>query len=180
MTSTSRYGSEVSPDLGLIYSPFERTNIKLHYGQAFRPPTFNDLFWPGAGNTQLTPEKGTSYEVNFDQALKDKKLAFFRRVFRWEVKDKIQWVPDAAGNWQPQNVNEQNTWGGEIGIQWNPIKELTFSLGYTYLDSKQKNQELKDALTSETALVERRAASVPSIRPVLTLGYRMPWNTRPS
>jgi outer membrane receptor for ferrienterochelin and colicins len=175
---TSRYGSEVSPDLGLIYSPLERTNIKLHYGQAFRPPTFNDLFWPGAGNTQLSPEKGTSYEVNFDHALNDKKLVFSAGLFRWEVKDKIQWVPDATGIWQPQNVNEQNTWGCEVGIQWNPLKDLTFSLGYTYLDSIQKNLELKDALTNFMEMVERRAMAVPEHQALLTVGYQAPWQTR--
>ncbi|MBI4766409.1 MAG: TonB-dependent receptor [Deltaproteobacteria bacterium] len=175
---TSRYGSEVSPDLGLIYSPLERTNIKMHYGQAFRPPTFNDLFWPGAGNTQLSPEKGTSYEINFDQALNDKKAVFSLGLFRWEVRNKIQWVPDASGTWQPQNVNEQNTWGGEAGVQWNPIKELTFSLGYTYLDSKQKNLELKDALTNSLELVERKAMAVPEHQARLTIGYLAPCKTR--
>ncbi len=175
---TSQYGSEVSPDLGLIYSPLERTNIKLHYGQAFRPPTFNDLFWPGAGNTRLKPEKGTSYEINFDQALSNNKAVFSAGLFRWEVKDKIQWVPDASGNWQPQNVNEQNTWGGEAGIQWNPIKELTFSLGYTYLNSKQKNLELQNALTNSLALVERKAMAVPEHQARLTVGYLAPCKTR--
>jgi outer membrane cobalamin receptor len=176
--NTSRYGSALSPDLGLIYSPLERTHIKLHYGQAFRPPTFNDLFYPGSGNAQLSPEKGTSYEINFDHALTDKKLVFSAGVFRWEVKDKIQWVPDANGNWQPRNVNEQNTWGVEAGIQWNPLKELAFSLGYTYLDAKQKNQELKDALLNTTALVERRAASVPQHQARLSISYLSCWKTR--
>jgi len=175
---TLRYGSEFSPDFGLIFSPMDRTNIKLHYGQAFRPPTFNDLFWPGGGNTNLTPEKGTSYEINFDYALKEKKMIFTAGVFRWEVKDKIQWVPDANGNWQPQNVNEQNTWGGEAGIQWKPIKDLTLSLGYTYLDSKQKNRELKDALTNSTEMVERKAMAVPEHQARLTVGYQAPWKTK--
>ncbi len=175
---TSRYGSEVSPDLGLIYSPLDRTNIKLHYGQAFRPPTFNDLFWPGSGNTSLSPEKGTSYEINFDHTLKDKNLIISAGIFRWEVKDKIQWVPDATGNWQPQNVNEQNTWGGEAGIQWNPLKELSFSLGYTYLDSKQKNREVRDALTNSTESVERKTMAVPEHQARLTIVYLSPWKTR--
>ena len=175
--NTSRYGSEFSPDLGLIFSPMDRTHIKLHYGRAFRPPTFNDLFWPGWGNAQLSPEKGTSYEINFEHALKEKKMVFTAGLFRWEVKDKIQWVPDANGNWQPQNVNEQNTWGGEAGIQWNPLKELTVSLGYTYLDSKQKNRELKNALTNSTETVERWAMAVPQHQARLVVGYRAGWKT---
>jgi outer membrane cobalamin receptor len=175
---TSRYGSETSPDFGLVLSPLKETRIKAHYGQAFRPPTFNDLFWPNFGNTQLKPEKGTSYEVNWEQGLLDQKVQFTLGVFRWEVTDKIEWVPDATGTWKPQNVNEQNTWGSEIGFQWSPLKEVTLSLGYTYLDSKQKNQEVQDALTGETALVERRAASVPKHQGRLTLGYRMPWGTQ--
>ena len=99
-------------------------------------------------------------------------------LFRWEVKDKIQWIPDANGNWQPQNVNEQDTWGGEVGIQWNPLKELSLSLGYTYLDSKQKNRELKDALLNTTEIVERRAAAVPQHQARLSIGYLSCWKTR--
>ncbi len=175
---TDRYGSETSPDLGLIYSPLEGTNVKLHYGRAFRPPTFNDLFWPGGGNTRLSPEKGTSYEVTVDQTLKDKSVSLTMSLFRWEVKDKIQWIPDANGNWQPQNVNEQNTWGGEVGIQWNPIKELSLSLGYTYLDSNQKNRELKDALTNGTEVVERKAAFVAQHQARISISYQTYWKTR--
>jgi outer membrane cobalamin receptor len=176
--NTSKYGSEVSPDLGAVYSHQERTHIKGHYGRSFRPPTFNDLFWPGGGNTQLAPEKGTSYEVSVDHTLKDKTVILTMSLFRWEVKDRIQWIPDATGNWQPQNVNEQNSWGGELGIQWNPLKELTLSLGYTYLDSKQKNRELKDALVNRMEIVERRAASVPQHQARLSVGYLSCWKTR--
>ncbi|MBA4394792.1 MAG: hypothetical protein C0407_14675, partial [Desulfobacca sp.] len=176
--NTDRYGSETSPDLGLIYSPLDRTHIKLHYGRAFRPPTFNDLFWPGVRNIQLSPERGTSYEVTIDHALKDKIVTFTISLFHWAVQDKIQWIPDALGNWRPQNVNEQDTWGGEVGIRWNPIKELSLSLGYTYLDSKQKNRELKDALLNTTEIVERRAATVPQHQARLSIGYLSCWKTR--
>ena len=174
---TSRYGSETSPDLGLVYTPFKETRLKAHYGQAFRAPTFNDLFWPGSGNTELKPEKGTSYEISLDQDLMNKKSGLRLSLFRWEVRDKIEWIPDAAGNWQPRNVNEQNTWGGELGLQWNPVSNLSFSLGYTYLEAKQKNKELQDALTNETQLMERRAAGVPRHQARLTLSYRLPWGT---
>jgi outer membrane receptor protein involved in Fe transport len=176
--TTDRYGSETSPDFGLIYFPQKRTHVKLHYGRAFRPPTFNGLFWPGGGNTRLSPERGASYEVTVDHTLKDKSLTFILSFFRWEVKDMIQWIPDANGNWQPQNVNEQDTWGGEVGIQWKPVKDLSLSLGYTYLDSKQKNQELKDALLNTAELVERRAAAVPQHQARLSIDYLSCWKTR--
>jgi outer membrane cobalamin receptor len=176
--NNDRYGSATSPDLGLIYSPWDQTRVKLHYGKAFRPPTFNDLFWPGGGNTQLSAERGTSYEITLEQSLKEKTLSYSLSLFRWEVKDKIQWVPDANGNWQPQNVNEQDTWGGELALNWNPLKELSFTLGYTYLDSKQKNQELQDALLNTTQMVERRAASVPQNQGRLAVTYLSPWKTR--
>lgn len=176
--NTSRYGSETSPDLGLVYSPFKETQIKGHYGQAFRAPTFNDLFWPGSGNSNLKAEKGTSYEIIWDQGLKDQKATLTLGVFRWEVTDKIEWVPDAVGNWQPQNVNEQNTWGGELGVQWNPIRDWSLSLGYTYLEANQKNEEVQDALANTTATVERRATGVPRHQVRLTLGTELPWGTQ--
>ncbi|MEW6186026.1 MAG: TonB-dependent receptor [Thermodesulfobacteriota bacterium] len=175
---TSRYGSEWSPDLGLIFSPQESTHIKAHYGQAFRPPTFNDLFWPGWGNLDLFPEKGTAYELLFDHALKDKNLSFNAGIFYNLVKDKIQWVPDASGNWKPQNVNEQKTRGVETGVQWSPLKDLSFSFSYTYLDAKQNNLEVTDALTNDTRMVERRALGVPEHQARLGVHYVLPCQTR--
>ncbi len=176
--NTDRYGSETSPDLGLVYSPWDRTHVKLHYGRSFRPPTFNDLFYPGAGNTQLSPERGTSYEVTVDHALQNKKVTFTMSLFRWEVKDEIQWIPDANGNWQPQNVNEQDTWGGELGVKLNPWKDLSFSLGYTYLDATQKNLELQNSLLNTLEMVERRAATVPRHQARFSVDYVSWWKTR--
>jgi len=175
---TSRYGSEWSPDLGAVFSLQELTQIKVHYGQAFRPPTFNDLFWPGYGNPNLSPERGTTYECLFDHALKDKRLAVNAGLFYTAIKDKIQWMPDASGMWRPQNVNEQKNWGFETGLKWSPMKDLTLTLAYTYLKAEQNNRELVNALTNETQLVERRALGVPEHQAKLGVAYTLPCGTR--
>lgn len=175
---TSRYGSQWSPDLGVIFALKEQTQIKVHYGKAFRPPTFNDLFWPGYGNLDLSPEKGTTYEWLLDHTFRDKGLSFNAGLFYNQVKDKIQWIPDASGVWRPENVNEQKTWGFETGLKWSPIKDLSFMMTYTYLQAKQINRELVNALTNELVRVERRALGVPEHQARLGAAYRLPCGTR--
>ena len=39
---------------------------RLSYGNAFRLPTFNDLYYPGFGNPDLKPERSDSVEAAFD------------------------------------------------------------------------------------------------------------------
>lgn len=175
---TTRYGSKWSPDLGVIFLPQGPTRIKFHYGEAFRPPTFNDLFWPGFGNQDLAPEKGTAYELSFEHALKDKQLTFNGGLFYTEVKDKIQWVPDASGVWSPQNVNQQKNRGMEFELNWSPGKHWSLSFAYTYLDAKQHNRELVNAVTNETQMAERRAMGVPEHQLRLKTAYTLPWGTR--
>jgi vitamin B12 transporter len=40
-------------------------NIRLNfsYGEGFKPPSFNDLYWPNSGNANLMPEQSKNYEL---------------------------------------------------------------------------------------------------------------------
>ena len=66
----SNFGTEINPNFNFLYNFNE--NIKLHglIARSFRPPTFNDLYWPnvgwGIGNPDLNPEKGITGEVGFE------------------------------------------------------------------------------------------------------------------
>ncbi|MBA5760025.1 TonB-dependent receptor, partial [Escherichia coli] len=39
---------------------------RVSYGNAFRLPSFNDLYYPGYGNPNLSPERSTSVEAALD------------------------------------------------------------------------------------------------------------------
>ncbi len=56
---------KVTPGLFLSYKPFRRINLKLNafYKQAYRYPTFNDLYYTDMGNAYLNPELAVQHNV---------------------------------------------------------------------------------------------------------------------
>jgi iron complex outermembrane receptor protein len=66
-------GTTVNPGFAFVLKPFNRTAVKLLYGQAFRPPTFEELYaffsWGFlSGNIDNYPEtvKTTELEFSYD------------------------------------------------------------------------------------------------------------------
>lgn len=75
----------------------------MAYGEAYRAPSFDDLYWPGAGNPSLRPERSRNFEagLRFDDG--DRQISVF--AYRNRVHDLIQWAPTGLGGaWQPSNV----------------------------------------------------------------------------
>lgn len=63
----------------------------LGYGEAFKAPTFNDLYWPGFGNANLRPERARSIEAGLDGGLPHGRWSL--HAFRSEVRDLIAFDP---------------------------------------------------------------------------------------
>jgi len=64
--------SAVSPRVGLVYLPFDKTVIKLLYGHAFRAPNAYELFYQGPGflpSSGLGPERTRTVEFFLQQYL---------------------------------------------------------------------------------------------------------------
>jgi outer membrane receptor for ferrienterochelin and colicin len=64
------FGVSVNPKLAVIWKPYERGNLKIMAGRAFRAPSIYELFYNDAGKTQvaspdLHPEAVYSGEIEF-------------------------------------------------------------------------------------------------------------------
>ena len=65
--------SKVTPGMFFSYKPFKRIDLKINafYKQAYRYPTFNDLYYADMGNAYLKPELAVQHDVgiayNYDQ-----------------------------------------------------------------------------------------------------------------
>jgi vitamin B12 transporter len=85
-------------------------------GTGFRPPTFDDLFWPArasaAGNPDLRPEHAADLDLGLDAARGGFRLA--ASAFASRVTDLIQWVPGVDGVWRPHNVGAARILGLEV------------------------------------------------------------------
>lgn len=135
------YESALTYRIGISYLPVE--NIKWHaqYGTGFRGPTLNDLFWPGAGNPDLKPEKSNGLELGVEQILSEStslSLNYYENVY----KNLIQWAPidpsDPFSLWLPQNVGRAASSGWEGEVRWNPGSFLLLTGNYAYDDTEDK------------------------------------------
>ncbi|HJX34726.1 MAG TPA: TonB-dependent receptor [Desulfatiglandales bacterium] len=143
----SEFGIEYVPRYGTVISPYENTAIKLNYGRHYNAPTPNALFWPyedwgwgmgTQGNRNLKPETGKHSDAGIEQVVFNDKLFINVNYFKWDIKDKISWIPDASFFYTPQNLNRYKSHGWEIGLEARPLYNLRFSLAYTYTDAEEE------------------------------------------
>jgi len=143
MEKHSEFGTEHVPRYGVVINPFESTAIKLNYGEHYNAPTPNDLFWPyedwgwgmgTQGNRNLKPETGKHSDIGIEQSLLKDKLFLNAAYFKWDIKDKISWIPDASYFYTPQNLDAYKGKGWEMGASIGPFFNTTLSLSYTYSD----------------------------------------------
>lgn len=112
------FGDYVTGSVGWRFNWQHGISVLANFGNAFKAPTFNQLYFPSLGNPNLKPEESKSYEVG---------LVGNHHWGEWEVRayhtdvdNLINWVPDATGNnWRPQNVDKAQIEGieAEIGTE---------------------------------------------------------------
>ena len=132
----SVYGDKFSPKFSGRYT-FTSTGtiIRASYGESFRAPTFNDLYFNtswAVGNPNLKPETAKEYEGSIEQQLGKEvtvKLAGFDR----KVTDLIQW------NWsvfpmRVENIGKAHIRGYEAEAGYRVAAALSLMVNYTYIN----------------------------------------------
>jgi len=128
------FGSELTGDGGVAFRFSEDTKMSLTYGEAFKAPSNNDLYYPGYGNPNLKPENSRTVELGVDTFF-DSAMASFH-VYHTKADDLIAFNPAIYG---PENINQVSIKGAEfqygtrlldldIGVALTyqrPINELT-------------------------------------------------------
>ena len=148
----SVYGWHTSPSLGIILQLGANT-VRFSAGEAYRAPSFNDLYWPDdgftSGNPDLKSETGTAYEIGLEHRI-SQTIRGSVAVFRRDVDGMIAWAPTLEDKWQPANVNRFSVNGleAEVNVQF---ETLHARVGYTLLNAVQIDLD-----------VEKPAAFIPS------------------
>lgn len=132
------FGGETTGGLALGYKVGAHHRLRASYGTAFRAPTFNDLYFPGSGNSDLKPEQSRSAELGVRAQYA---LWFWDLVaFQTEVDDLIDWAPLPSGLWAPQNISEARIRGAELSAGVS-VRQWRLAAAVTALDPRDKETD---------------------------------------
>lgn len=128
------FDQETSYNLTLGYQWQSGWLLAVSKGTAFKAPSFNDRYWPGAGNPDLVPEDSESEEVLLRYKQAD--LSVEASVYRNDIEGMIRWAPGSDNIWRPSNVDNVEIQGAEVTLDWNINQELSWYTAITYTDAE--------------------------------------------
>jgi iron complex outermembrane receptor protein len=143
---TQNYRSPLLYAIGTVFKPVQFYTLKVNVSQNFRIPTFNDLYWQGAGNRNLRPEKSVQGEIG--NVFQWKNLTFIATVFHSKIKDMIRWLPQSGGVFKPINTNRVSIVGTEFSMNFQQkIEKHHFDFNANYAYTKSENEQTNKQLT---------------------------------
>jgi vitamin B12 transporter len=130
-----RFGGKVTYRVAPAYVIQETgTKFKASVGTGFKAPTLSQMFqnfpdFDFFANPNLKPESSLGYDVGVEQAVLHDSVRFGLTYFRNNIKNLID---DNVDFTSLVNVGRAVTQGAESFISYQPVKELTLRLDYTY------------------------------------------------
>lgn len=126
----SDFGGTLNPRLALVWRGTERLTTKLMYGQAFRAPSFLELYALTSAtkpNPNLDPERSKTWDLAFSYAATPD-LRLGMTLFHFAQADLIS--IDATNAYQ--NIGDNTTRGIEFEAHWQLSETLRLSGNLTH------------------------------------------------
>ncbi len=101
-----QFGKHNTGAVAVGYNISDNLRMTASHGKAFRAPTFNELYWPGAGDPNLKPEKSTNTEIGLNGKWVNGNWS--ANVFENKINDMIP-------VWPPSNIDKATIRGVELG-----------------------------------------------------------------
>jgi vitamin B12 transporter len=115
------FGDYVTGNIGWRFNWQHGLSAFANFGNAFKAPTFNDLYAPlswGGGNANLKPENSKSVEVGL--AGNHSNIKWELRAYHTDIDRLIDWAPVDSNNpdglWTPSNINKAQIDGIEAEL----------------------------------------------------------------
>lgn len=135
--SYNDFGEAISPRVGLTWLFLKDASLKLLYGEAFRAPTFYEMFQIILGNEDLDPEEIKTYEIGLNY--KYKCVTSSINYFYNDIKDLIAVDRNAPSPRHYENLTNARVHGLEMETRVDISKGNYLFMNYTY-----KNPEDED------------------------------------
>jgi catecholate siderophore receptor len=154
-TDLARTDNEVSPRVGLIWTPTAGSAYYASYSYSFLPSGEQLTLAPNTAD--LAPEKATNYEIGAHWDLLPK-LTLSAAIFRLD-RDDVR-SPDPLNPGFFIKTGQQRTEGAEIGLQGEVTRSWKVYGGYAYLDGRITQTTSAAPSGARLQLVPRNMASL--------------------
>lgn len=140
----SKAGDKTTWSAGLNKKFDENSHAYFNWGQVFKAPTLDDLFYKDSygymvGNLDLKPEKGDSWTLGYGTKINDK-TDINVSYFQSDLKDAIKWDYTTTGM-SPMNVDKQKKNGFELSINHELNDNWDLEASYSYVRVKNDNND---------------------------------------
>ncbi|NNJ72478.1 MAG: TonB-dependent receptor, partial [Enterobacterales bacterium] len=134
--------SNTTVHAGIGFRPSKSNLISLNYGEGFKVPTFNDLYFPFGGNPDLKYELSENLELIYKQWFDSGSLNV--SIYDNDITNLIQFTPDENGVFTANNVGTANLQGADVTAQWQ-AGGLNHQISAQYVTAKDtvNNQNLQ-------------------------------------
>ncbi len=160
----STVGSSTTPRAALVFNPFNGSTLKLLYGEAFRAPNFNEVYFETPlsgykGNTSIQPEKIQTTELIWEQRI-TKGLFGTAGVYNYRMVGLIDEVLDPVDSLYVFR-NKGNVHAIGIELELNARLESGHRAYASYTYQRAKDGDLDTKLTNSPAHALKVGFSVP-------------------
>lgn len=153
----SDFGGTFNPRLALVWQISNDLTTKLMYGQAFRAPSFLELYGKTSANTpnpELTPELSNTWDLSFLYSITGN-LKLGAGIYQFEQSNLI--AADATRKFQ--NAGNRTSRGLELEAQWQASKQLRLAGNISIID--EDDATFPDSLPKSKAYLRTDWAFVP-------------------
>ncbi|SMO44950.1 TonB-dependent receptor plug domain-containing protein [Solitalea koreensis] len=138
----SIYGNNFTYTINPSFLIEENVKVFVNVSSAFKTPSLYQLF-SVYGNTDLIPEKSSSYEAGFQVVGDATKAKFTFNAFKRNIKDVITFQTDPnTFKSKYVNLNEQNDQGFESEAEYQLFSKLNIKAFYTLVYGKVTNNSI--------------------------------------
>ena len=137
----SQAGSETTMSAGLNKKFDDNSNAYVNWGQVFRAPTTDDLYynnvhWGNYGDLNLKPETGETWSIGYNTVINNN-TGIGINYFESDLEDAINWLYDEKTyGYRAANVAKQEKKGMELSINHKVNDNLDLTASYTYIKVK--------------------------------------------
>lgn len=139
----STAGSKTTWSAGLNKKFGENSHAYFNWGQVFKAPTLDDLYYNASGmygNPNLKAEKGDTWTIGYGTKIADK-TSLNVNYFQSKLEDAIKWVD--IGNYESEvrNIAHQKKNGIEISVNHELNDNWDLEASYTHVRVRNDNND---------------------------------------